>query len=332
MKRTFAVWFVSLATNLVPAQETAAPPDPLVAGRQRLAAALQKTSTLQDVAFTVAWGPDQKAKEGDTPPPWFAMVMNTIAGKATGSWHDSLLHVAYDNEQGDEILRAGARTVARDKHQEWCLRTGRFADGNSIPFEPDTTLLLQQLAAMDLAVVQRTVGSLDDRPVEILSVTLNPDQVAALAWTATLPNAVLADSTNFRFALMAAAGGNRTPAQAPDVTIDLAIAIDPGTSLVQNLHFRCWSKTDGNQRVVFAGGAVQVMGGAKPASADENDADDDEKTDDTKKADAPLSYQDGLPKRPRKRMQVMDYTVRLTEHGTRKAPELSPLVTKLLRR
>lgn len=333
MKRTFAVWFVSVATNLVPAQETAAPPDPLVAGKQRLAAALHKTAALQDVAFAVTWGPDKKPKDAD--------VLQRIglsgnsSGKAGGSWHDGLVHVAFDGDQGDEILRAGSRLVARDKDREWCLRAGRFADGNTIPFAPDTALLLQQLATMDLAVVQRTVGSLDDRPIEILSVALNADQVAELAWTDALPDALLADAMNFRFALMGAAGGQRAAAQAPTGTVDLAIAIDPGTSLVQNLHFRCWTKTDGNQRVVFggrAGGVVQVVGGAKPAGADDNDETDDEKSEDAKAADGPLSYQDGLPKRMRKRMQVMDYTVRLTEHGTKKAPDLSPPVLELLRR
>lgn len=329
MCRTLLAW-LALGTSLLSAQEPPAATDPLVAGKQRLATALQKTAAMSDTGFTATWGPDTKKKGDDDRA--LAMFGNP-AGKATGSWHADLQHVVFDGETADELLIAGTRTIARDSDHDWCLRGGRFADGNTIPFTPDVALLLRQIASMDLAVVHRTAGSLDDRPVEIVTVTLNGDQVLDLAWSGALPEALVANAMPLRFAMFG--GGKRQAPPRPEATLDLAIALDPGTSLVQQLHFRSWTKDDGNgQRVVIGGGAgVMRVVGRNAAGNDEEDEDEGEKkpADDTKPP-APMQYENGLPMRPRKKMAVMDYTVRLADHGSKKGPMLDGAQQKLLGR
>jgi hypothetical protein len=180
---------------------------------------------------------------------------------------------------------------------------------------------------MDIAVAVREVGALDDRPVELLSASLDQDQLADLLWSEALPPA-LAQSMSQIFRI--GAGGNnqkRMGAPKPDATLDLVVHIDPATSLVQRLQFRCWTKDDmpGMGRVVVVnGGAVQAQG------EDEEEAEDEQ----TKAGDAnqPLRYENGLPVRPRKKTNVVDFTVRLSEHGKAVAPALDNTQKKLLGR
>jgi hypothetical protein len=118
------------------------------------------------------------------------------------------------------------------------------------------------------------------------------------------------------------AGAKRAAATAPEGTVDLAVHLDPATGLVHRLQFRAWAKQDarfGNVRIMRAGpagGAVQVVNGTPLTEEDEDATDEPAK-------DAPLLYENGLPKRPRKKMSVSDYTVQLQGHGKTPAAELS---------
>lgn len=327
MRRTLAVWLALLGTSLVFAQESPNPGvDPLLAGKQRLVAALQKTAALADAAFTVTWGPDEQQK-GDAR---MVAMFGMQGGKVTGSWHPGLRHLVFDGDQADEIVTAGDRSLAKDKERDWCVRCGRFADGNEVPFAADVALVLQLLATMDLAVVQRTVGAIDDRPVEIVTATLNPDQVAELAWSGTVPDALLSGAVTFGFA--AFGGGQRSPAHRPEATVDVAIALDPATSLVHSVHVRSWTKNAGNGRqVVFRGGAgaiVQVAG----AGGNDEDEDEEDPPADAKAPAPPMTWENGLPVRPRKKTSVTDFVIRLRDHGTAKAPALGDAPRRLLAR
>lgn len=327
MHRTLPVWLVLLGSSLVPAQDTPNAADQGVATKQRLVAALQKTLATPDVAFAATWGPNPAPKANDQAAMWFAVQ----GGKATGSWHEGVRHVTFDGDNGDEIVVAGDRSLAKDKDRDWCLRVGHLADGNTVPFAADIPLVLELLAAMDLAIVQRTVGSIDDRPVEIVTATLNPDQVAELAWSGALPDGLFSGNGAFAFGGMAG-NGQRPPAPKPEATLDVAIALDPATSLVHDVHFRSWTKNSGNGRhVVFRGGAGAIVQVAGAGQGDDDEEEEDEKTAAAAKA-APMQYENGLPVRPRKKMAVADFAVRLRDHGTAKAPELTDAQRKLLRR
>jgi hypothetical protein len=338
--RTLPLLLVSSLLGLLPAQDspatTQAPaPAPLTAeqlaaAKQRLATSLQKSAALVDTHFEAKWGPDKKAQNPGNGA--VALFLGNGLGGSTegtcqGSWHSELQHVRYDGGDNDELLLAGRRMLAKDDETPWCVRKGRFANGADLGFVPDPQLLLQRLAAMDIAVAVREVGALDDRPVELLSASLDQDQLADLLWSEALPPA-LAQSMSQIFRI--GAGGNnqkRMGAPKPDATLDLVVHIDPATSLVQRLQFRCWTKDDmpGMGRVVVVnGGAVQAQG------EDEEEAEDEQ----TKAGDAnqPLRYENGLPVRPRKKTNVVDFTVRLSEHGKAVAPALDNTQKKLLGR
>ncbi|MEO6594465.1 MAG: hypothetical protein ABIP94_06910 [Planctomycetota bacterium] len=306
-----------LLTAQVPAPT---PNNPLLAAKARLAAALQKTGNLHDAAFTASWAPDKKNKGADNP---FAAFGASNTAKVAGSWHEGLWHYQFDGDPNDEVLVAGHRTIARDDNIGWKVRPNRYADGNSADFLPDVPLLLQQLAAWELAVVQTGVDSFDDRPVEIVSVTLTADQVAEAVWSGLLPEALVQGEFAMQFF---AVGGRaaRTAAIPPTATVDLAISIDPATSLVQQVRVRGWNKQDAGGR---AGVLVVRAGGVVGAGKDE----EEDEVEDVK-PDAPLTFEMGLPVHPRKKMSVMDYTVRISEHGTKQAPVLSDVQKKLLRR
>lgn len=337
--RTLPLLLVSSLLGLLPAQDspattTAQAPAPLTAeqlaaAKQRLATALQKSAALVDTHFEAKWGPDKKAQDGRNGA--VAVFLGnglgaSADGACQGSWHQDLLHLRYDGGDNDELLVAGRRMLAKDDQTPWCVRKGRFANGADLGFVPDPQLLLQRLAAMDLAVAVREVGALDDRPVELLSATLDQDQLSDLLWSEALPPA-LSQSMGRIFRI--AAGGNnqkRMGAPKPEASLDLVVHIDPATSLVQRLQFRCWTKDDMpamGRVVVVNGGAVQAQGD------DEEEEDEKAKAND---ANQPLRYENGLPVRPRKKTNVVDFTVRLSEHGKATAPTLDDAQKKLLGR
>ena len=329
MHRTLSAWLALTLASTISAQDAAASTDPLVAARTRLQTALAKTAATTDTAFTAKWAEDGKKKDAGGGGFVLGPNSGSTAGAATGSWHPGLVAIQFDGDTKDELLVAGRRTIAKANEHDWAQRRGRYADGNSIDFTPDPEQLLDQLASWDLAVVRRDTGSLDDRPMELLTVALTADQVAALAWNGLVPGSIGGVSGNpFAMILAMQQGGQRPAAPAPTATVDLVITLDPATSQVHQLQFRSWNKLDqmvaGGRVVVLrqAGGQVNIGG---------NDEDDEEESEEAAKADAPLQYENGLPVRPRKKTTVMDFTLRLQNHGKAPAAELTAAQKRLLK-
>lgn len=313
----------SLLMATLPCQDAAQEPavDPLAAVKKRLKAALTKTGTTTDTAFSLKWGPDKLARKNN---PFAAMMGLRTSGSAEGAWHDDFRSVKFDGEEKDELLLCGTRMLARDDTRGWCRRSAHFADGNQVSYIPDPKGLLQQLAAWPLAVTHREAGALNDRPVEIVSVTLNADQVGELFWSGALP-ASLATSTGNVFQIAQQLGGRRgarAPATPPDVTVDLAISLDPGTNLVHEIRARAWVKENVNNMGVFV-----INGQGRIGGAEEDEDEEEEEVD----ANAPVVYQKGLPKRARKKMTVANFTLHLTEHGQHAQAELNDKQKSLLR-
>jgi hypothetical protein len=287
-----------------------------IALQKRLTTALGTTAATSDTAFAIEWAPDKKNQPNN---PWGQIMGDSASGKVTGSWHTSQHHVKFDNNEKDELLFAADRMIARDDNHDWCLRRGHLADGNTIPYVPDAQLLLQQLASWPLAITHREAGALNDRPVEIVAVTLNPEQVGELLWSGCLPPSLA--TANFANVVRIVMAGNaaRTAATPPDTTIDLAIALDPGTNLVHEVRVRAWTKANQNGGVfAFPAGRVQVAGGQQP---DEEDEEEDDVEPKNGQEDAPLTYVKGLPKRSRKKTMVHNFKITLREHGQHAAPE-----------
>jgi hypothetical protein len=327
MQRSPIAVFAICLASLAVAQDTKQAVDPLVQARAKVRTALEKTAATPDTAFRASWALNTKNQNVQKDAGFVLAAANE--GKIGGSWHAALVACKFDGDQADELLVAGRRTLARAKDHDWALRRGRFADGNGLDFVPDPELLLEQLASWDLAVVHRDVGALDDRPMEVVTVTLTDDQVAAALWSGLVPPALASGMNPFAMLLAARNGGARPPAAPPASTIDLAIHLDPATGLVHQLQFRSWTKQDprlGQFAAVRAGGGVvQVVNGAQ-GQAEEEPAESE-----APKEPAKMTYENGLPERPRTKKSVVDYTVRFSDHGKQAAPSLTDAQKKLLR-
>ena len=338
MSLSLAVLAFALAPSL-PGQDAA--PDPLVAARQKLHKSLAAMTALPSCGFEAKWGPDEQGKKKNDNNPGFVVFGGpgiSSSGEATGAWQDEKLHVRSGD---DEVLYAGRRMLARENGGEWALRRGHFRAGAELGFLPDPQLLLALLQDMELAVVHREAGSVGDRPVETLTVTLNPDQVAELTHAGVLPP-MLGGMFAARQILVGgvAAGMKGAARQAPpppDATVDLAFHIDPGTGMLHRLQVRTWSKGDGAQGgniVVFAGGAGggRVQVGGRGDVDDETEGEEDKPKEQKDGKEQPLIYEHGLPVRPRKKVAVSDFTLDLHEHGTAKVPALDDKARALLGR
>lgn len=312
------------------AQDTTTPIDPAIAAKialkKRLTGALTKTAKTADTGFTIKWGPDKKAKANN---PFAAMMGQAASGDVTGSWHEGRTHIHFGSDEKDELLLAGGSMLARDGDRDWCLRSSHFADGNKVTFIPNAQALLQQLASWPLAVTRREAGAYRDRPVEVVSVTLNAEQVGELMWSGGLPESL--SQGNFGQVINIVMGGKagRRAATPPETTIDLAISLDPGTNLVHQIRVRAWTKANQNGGV-FAFPAGRIALGAAVNEDEEEEEEDDEDADEAE-GNKPLEYSKGLPKRSRKKTSVANFTLQLENHGQQPKPQLNDRQKSLLR-
>lgn len=305
---------LALASHLLAQVPTDAAND---AAKRRVVQALQRAATQVDTGFEATWGEDNPAKAGPNPAPNpLQMAMTArLSGATKGSWHQGLRHVIYTGDEGDQLLVTPQGLLARDQQRPWTPRNHRFADGNPIPFVPAPERLLQFLATTDLAVTHTEVGALDDHPVQTVTFTLNADQASELLWQGLVPPTLLSASLGDLPFNLRGRQGPRNPATPVAATVDLAVTIDPATGDIRRLHLRAWNPANagaGQGFVVFQAGG-QVIAGQGQAEAEAADEPD---------PNAPLTWQDGLPVRPRAKMVVRDYVVRLQDQGTAKPPEL----------
>lgn len=324
---------LALCGTFASAQEAAA--DPLVQARERLRKSLTTTAELPSCSFEAVWGPAKKTKAEEDDDEDDAgggairalgfVGMGDGSGKAAGTWTAELLHCKSDDQ---ELIAANRRTIARSGSDAWILRKNRWADGAAVAFLPDPQLLLDLLQNSDLAVTHREVATLNDRPVEILGVTLNQDQVADLMWGGQIPEV---NSFGGAAVFIAAGGGAGRVAQPkPEATVDVAFALDPASGQIHEVTVRSYTKSElavgGRVFRVRAGGGGVVVGGPGGDDEDEKDANDQQGA-----AAPPLVYKNGLPERSRKKMVVNDYVLTLRDHGQAKAPELDAAAKALLR-
>lgn len=313
-------------------------PDPRTAAQKRLQAALQKCSTLDHMRFAVTWSdalqrpqpvkPAARPAAGPPPPPAAEAPAVPPPPGGTGSWHGSLLHVAFHGPTQDEILRDGGNLIARQQNLGWRPRHDRYADGHKVDFLPDPKRLLQALLELELQVKHRDTGLLDERPVEFLALEPNQEQVAELLWRGLLPSVVAsqpaANGNVFQLLLAQQGGAPRLPATPPKGTVEIAIALDPATSLIRQVHFRSYHDPKAPQLVMAGGGAIQIQ-----LEATETDGED--KSPDASE-NQPATYERGLLQRPRQKLWARDYIVTFAEHGEAKPPELDADAKRLLHR
>jgi hypothetical protein len=312
-------------------------PDAMASARTRLQKALSTMAALPSCAFESSWGPDQDAKAKDGGAAHVVLVgggpaTTTEPGTATGCYADGILHLT---SRDNAVAFANRRMIAKSD-DGWVVRRGKLADGSALSFVPDPQVLFDLLQDWQMAVTHREVGTLADKPVEILSVTLNDDQVAEAFWSGLLPENVggLGGLTVLRggAAMFVGGGGAKAGPPKPSATVDLAFFVDPATGHLHEVRARTWSSADQAMAAMgFAGfraGRVVAGGGGDDEQDEEEEAPEAGKAADGKTEE--LQYKDGLPVRPRKKMQVTDYTLKFREHGTAKLPELDAAARTLL--
>jgi hypothetical protein len=153
-------------------------------------------------------------------------------------------------------------------------------------------------------------------------------------WSGLVPDA----TTNaFLGTRSAAASARRVK---PEIDIDVAVWLDPGTSRVQQCKLRCYTKgaaNAGGQVAVLGGGgapAPGAPGGAAPLPARPAPVPAPESTEPAPEAPAgPLVFQDGLPTRAAKAGQtfmVVSYDLTFANHEATVAPTLDATARALL--
>lgn len=292
-------------------------------------AALSNAASTANTGFRVRWGPFVGATEpaaGTATSPGATTVAG-VRGALRGSWSSDRLHLASEDEYGDEFVMAGRRTIARDATRPWCLRKARRADGAPVPYLPDVPALLAFLADQDLAAVCRDVGSVDDHPVEIFGATLTVEQATEAAWAGLLPSHWTLNTQQLNAgALRAAQAGARKPPLAPTNTIDVAVCFEPATGIVRRLRIRSWSKQE-----VVRGNAVamRINAEGRPERVDPAEVAAEE-AEAAKEAAGPPRFVDGLPVRPTRAALVHECVIDLAGHGATDVPALDAAQKRLL--
>jgi hypothetical protein len=311
-----ALLCVGAAVPALGQQPAAAPPKPFAGAKVRLLKALATTAHLQSCAFRAHWGPViDKPEQGNQPALMMRLIGQSVSdGAVTGTWCDPVLLVDF-GEQG-KVVQVGRRRIAEPPRGSWVERTDRLGDGSPLGFLPDPQFLLEGLQRMDLEVIHDDVGNLQDRPVEIVTVTLAKEQVATLSGSSLWPR------QSALFVARAVGPHGRTP----DATVDVACFLDPATGFVHAIKLRGYEKSP--FRVMAGGGgggiAIQVASG--------NESSDDEKDRDAaaKKGGSELKIADGLPERDKENRIVFDYVLEFSDHGRVPAPALDDNARALL--
>lgn len=236
----------------------------------------------------------------------------------SGTWTSSLCQA--ETEDGDQLAFANGRMVAllAGSDRGWVLRNGHLADGNVAPLVLDPGLFFTILGEMKLEVTHSEPGSRDDRPVQLLSVTLDDEQVAELEWAGLLPTNPdsIANSTMgiaIGFARAGARAKQRARPPIPERMVDLVLVLDPATGFVFEVRARVHEKQDANAKRIRARlGAIG--GGLRGGGADEEVEGEPEEEEEN----ATPTWAEGFPNRGRtfrKDYASFEYRLTLSEHN-----------------
>ena len=308
--------------------------------------ALRRMDSLTSCAFTArlqnsrlpggangaAARPGAAAVPAAPAPPAGAVAVFTAAASTVtnieGGWSGDLLW-ASANDGRDQVVWHGRRMVGRQGQEQWRLRQGVVGDGVLMPklFEPET--FFQALLHSKLEVIHADVGALEDRPVEILTVSISGDDAYDVLWSGLVPDA----ATNSYLGTRSVAARGARPK--PEIEIDLAVWLDPATARVQQCKVRCYTKgaaNAGGQVAVVAGGrgaGPQPQGGVAPRPVPAP-----ESAEQAPEAPAgPLVFEDGLPARAAKSGQtlmVVSYDVTFANHEAAVAPAIDAAARAML--
>ena len=228
-----------------------------------------------------------------------------------GTWSDGVLS-ARVNDDGDRVVLYRGRMVARNDDIEWKPRRSRLVDGAAMPFVMDPQRTFEALVALPKAarrVARSEKGQYKDRDVLILSITLEGEAAQDFALSGTLPTVSSRMGGAMAFVRrmgMGPGGGGALP----ELTVDLALYVDPTTGYVHKMKSRTYQESQamGNVQIQIAGGGVLGGGGG-----DDEDEDEDELRE--KDAKGRRIYKRGLPvRRLGDNVSRMDFDIVLSKH------------------
>jgi len=297
-----------LAILPVPAQSDT---QELADASQRLRAALVKAAKMDALAFKSVESQDDAFRRRMP----FGGAAEDV--QITGACCSGMVHatIGYDD---DQVLFGNGRMLARRSDGDWKLRRGCLADGQPLPFVPDPALLLQVLASLPeeaLKVTHVEEGTIKDAKVVTYGFSLTGDRAQDLVLSGSLPRAA-----GGRMMIMIGGGGGLDAAK-PEVTLDLAVSVEPESGQILRVHTKGYTKSElpGNVQVRFAGADGVEVGGEEEEEAA------------PPKKDGPPEYSKGLPKRHvDKNTSLTEFDLTLSKHGQAKLPELAEAQRKQL--
>ena len=221
-----------------------------------------------------------------------------------GTWSAGVVQ-ANLNLGEDQVIISNGRLVTRREDGAWKLRRNALTNGEPVPFVLDPKLffdLLVRIPDDSRRVLHNESTTYRGRELEIYSISLAEEAARDFALGGALPPISAGMSgMMLRF--------GRGSSSAPDITLDLAFYVDPETNLIHRIKAKAYQASSmGNVqfRIAGAGGAINAGVG---------DEEEEEQVEEIDDAGNP-QYKKGL--RVRKiddSMSVMEFDVRLSEHG-----------------
>jgi hypothetical protein len=239
MLRLVSTCFAAAVLTVPTLAQEPGPKANLTAKQALLQKVLRKMDSLPSCTFTAKVqntrlvGAADAARPGAAPPAQLQAAGFAVATSAAnavmnveGGWGADLLW-ASANEGKDQVLWHGRRMVGRQGEEPWRLRQGVVGNGTRMPklFDPET--FFQALLHSKLDVIHADVGALEDRPVEIVTVSLTGDDSYDVLWSGLVPDATTNSYLGTRSALAPAARAR------PEIEVDIARPGDVARAAVQ---------------------------------------------------------------------------------------------------
>ena len=222
------------------------------------------------------------------------------------------------NSGNDSIVSCGRKTIVRAGKGEYRYSRDKLADRSDMPYVFDADYVFAVLrVTKDIRVVQSEVGILNDKPIEILTLSANETAGWALDASGILPPC---RGTKAGGAIITRGGGGPV-----SVTFDIALFFDPATKRLERARFKSYA--DYGQ----AGRLIAVQPGAGNVQVEVRDVEDEKPEADPAQ---PTQIEDGLPVRNGRQFHttfVHSLDVTFRDHGTAKAPALDAAAEKMLR-
>lgn len=223
------------------------------------------------------------------------------------------------NDDADQVVVRGRRMIAKNDRQDWVLRRGKLANGSTLPFLFDPQMFFSSLSQLPLKVMHKEVGTANNKPVETYTFSLSGETARNLVWGGAIPEGSTGGGGAgvMRVVMVGGAGGPIAARGGKgQMIVDVAVSLDPATSLVHRVRVRTYSKSDN---------AFTVVGGRFGGDEDEDEEKEAEEFD----PENP-KFKAGLPVRKKKGKTFVKFDVAITQHNSAVRPDLDRRARVLL--